>query len=393
MALIPTACLVAACGGPTDAGRTASVRDSAGIRIVESSPHVAAAATLAAAPDIDIGGGDDPLYQFDYIGNARQLPDGSVVVGDERARHLRFYDAGGRYVRTQGGPGEGPGEYTWLLMPHTWSADTIVVFDLNQWRLTFVAASGEVAGIEAFSPAAGSAWPKHRLVDGRWLTEGSTAGVRLGDPEGMIRNRVLLIARTSDGAAVDTLIELEGGWLYRWWLTERQPVITPVPLTVQPSIAVTPDGDIMAASGVQPEVRRYAANGTLEAIYRILADPTPLNRAAFDSIAEAESSNWRERAPDARRIFGRMDVPTHQPWFDAVQVGTDGRIWARRFVPHHQAARSWIVFDTTGAALGTLDMPARFDVFEFGADYVLGRWRDDLDVQHLRLHRLVPAGS
>ena len=31
-------------------------------------------------------------------------------------------------------------------------------------------------------------------------------------------------------------------------------------------------------------------------------------------------------------------------------------------------------------------------MYEIGADYVLGRWRDDLDVEHVQLYPLLKAG-
>jgi hypothetical protein len=33
-------------------------------------------------------------------------------------------------------------------------------------------------------------------------------------------------------------------------------------------------------------------------------------------------------------------------------------------------------------------MPERFLVFAIGSDWVIGRWRDELDVEHVRLYEL-----
>jgi hypothetical protein len=38
-------------------------------------------------------------------------------------------------------------------------------------------------------------------------------------------------------------------------------------------------------------------------------------------------------------------------------------------------------------------MPTGLQVFEIGADYVLGNWRDALDVEHVRLHVLRGRGG
>ena len=46
-------------------------------------------------------------------------------------------------------------------------------------------------------------------------------------------------------------------------------------------------------------------------------------------------------------------------------------------------------FDPDGRWLGTVEMPAGPRVREIGDDYVLGTATDELDVEHVRLHRLV----
>jgi hypothetical protein len=49
---------------------------------------------------------------------------------------------------------------------------------------------------------------------------------------------------------------------------------------------------------------------------------------------------------------------------------------------------SWRVFDKAGKWLGTVTLPARFNPMDIGTDYVLGLWRDEDDVEHVRMYRL-----
>jgi hypothetical protein len=51
------------------------------------------------------------------------------------------------------------------------------------------------------------------------------------------------------------------------------------------------------------------------------------------------------------------------------------------------------VYGSDGRMRGALELPADFTVSEIGADYVLGIWRDELDVQHVRLYRIVKSGN
>lgn len=56
---------------------------------------------------------------------------------------------------------------------------------------------------------------------------------------------------------------------------------------------------------------------------------------------------------------------------------------------HPDDSQRWAVFGADGAYLGTLDVPARFEVHEIGEDALLGVWRDDADVEHVRLYRIL----
>jgi hypothetical protein len=49
---------------------------------------------------------------------------------------------------------------------------------------------------------------------------------------------------------------------------------------------------------------------------------------------------------------------------------------------------AWRVFDPSGIWLGTVTLPARFNPMDIGKDYVLGLWRDEDDVEHIRIYRL-----
>lgn len=49
---------------------------------------------------------------------------------------------------------------------------------------------------------------------------------------------------------------------------------------------------------------------------------------------------------------------------------------------------AWTVFDPAGILLGTVKIPADIDVYSIQNDNVLVLWKDDLDVQHVRLYRL-----
>jgi hypothetical protein len=46
------------------------------------------------------------------------------------------------------------------------------------------------------------------------------------------------------------------------------------------------------------------------------------------------------------------------------------------------------VYDANGGPLARVRLPARFDPFHIGKDFVLGVRKDELDVEHVELYRL-----
>jgi hypothetical protein len=36
-----------------------------------------------------------------------------------------------------------------------------------------------------------------------------------------------------------------------------------------------------------------------------------------------------------------------------------------------------------------VETPPRFRIFQIGSDFMLGRWRDELDVDHVRMYELL----
>lgn len=89
-----------------------------------------------------------------------------------------------------------------------------------------------------------------------------------------------------------------------------------------------------------------------------------------------------------RSHFARMAVPEKRPAYSRLLGDQEGNLWVAEYARDARHVTSWAVFDTEGVLLGTVGMPDRLHVLEIGSDWVLGAWRDELDVEHVRLHEL-----
>jgi hypothetical protein len=66
-----------------------------------------------------------------------------------------------------------------------------------------------------------------------------------------------------------------------------------------------------------------------------------------------------------------------------------GNLWIWDYSPPGNPLSRATVFDTTGQMLGTVDTPPFTAVFQIGEDYILTFDRDTLDVEHVRMFRLL----
>jgi len=82
--------------------------------------------------------------------------------------------------------------------------------------------------------------------------------------------------------------------------------------------------------------------------------------------------------------------PETRAAYSALRVDATGAVWLRtgRHLPPTDASPEWTVFSHAGVLLGTFTLPDRFEPFQFGGDYVLGVWRDELDVEFVRVYGL-----
>ena len=172
---------VAACD-PSSSSRDVTVRDSAGVRIVENHKPTRQGdegVAVAPAPSLVIGAPDGPPEQQLYqVQDATVLPDGNLAVLNSGASELRFYSPDGEHVKTVGREGEGPGEFRtpeWLAVV----VDTLMVYDPFQGngRLSLFEMTGEFIRSERVE-VEGDPFPspEFTLPDGGYLeqrTEGS----------------------------------------------------------------------------------------------------------------------------------------------------------------------------------------------------------------------------
>ncbi|NIW83642.1 MAG: hypothetical protein GWN18_14025 [Thermoplasmata archaeon] len=101
-----------------------------------------------------------------------------------------------------------------------------------------------------------------------------------------------------------------------------------------------------------------------------------------------ERARDEERRRIYRTLYETMPFPEIMPAYEDLVVDAEGNVWVEAYRRPGDDQPRWEVFDPRGAFLGTVLTPQRFRIFEIGSDYLLGRWADTMDVEHVRMYEL-----
>jgi hypothetical protein len=201
---------LAACGGGEAAGNTATLRDSAGIAIVENRGgrwDEDGGWRLSDEPTLQIGIAEgDPLYQMDRVRAALRLGDGRIVVANAGSHQVRWYDANGRHVASAGREGGGPGEFRGLTTLRRLPGDSVLAYDVMAFRLSWFDPAGRFVRSVALQPV--GQMPRRfvdRFADGQLLLSSSVRSFPNGPPSGTTRDTLLWLRAGAEGAPVDSL--------------------------------------------------------------------------------------------------------------------------------------------------------------------------------------------
>ena len=352
-----------------------------------------------------------PEYEFAQVVGAVRLSTGHIVVADRGASELRGYDAEGRFLWRTGRPGEGPGEFGSLDFVGTMAGDSLVTFDNSLLRVQVFGPGGELARTfptalslsggqpaedvanKAVGVARGRLILRYLVLDGemptgivRWPRERVVA---LDLADGSTRSLLVLPGHESE-------VRLRDGDRY----SQRRFVFGNMPEygAAAGRLAVI-DTEAYDVRLVRPE------DGTIESIVRRDIRVREVTDAIFESHLDGlavfgfsdPASASREEVDDFKRMWRDATRAPTLPVLRSVHVDAAGNLWV---VPYYIASARPLPFEVhapDGTWLGSVGLPPGLErgyihyqspYMEIGPDYVLGVWKDELDVQYVRVYRL-----
>ena len=388
-----------ACAGPERGvvERGVVERDSAGVHVVENPAEaLQRTLTVSSEPVWSVGavGGllEQQLYQ---VTAAIRLDDGTVVVANAGTRELRFYGPDGAHRASAGGEGEGPSEFRYPVGITVLHDGTVQVQDvLDRVRFT---PSGEF--VERLTTDRGRlqemAGPGGDPEGGLWLSDGSLfTPIYQRDGDGPpkagppFRPPMTFVRLAPASGLMDTLGTFGG---------TRQQYVESAPGRVSPAtqpFAVTTawargaDGTLLVADSERPEVHVFRGEGA-HVVVRWAAEREPLTTDELEAWKERRRGEaWaKARLPMLERAWAAMDMPTHKAAYGReVALGRDGSLWVPESSDLFPDPATFLVFTPEGRLRGRATLPGPFRVTDAGADWVLGVWLDENQVEFVRMY-------
>lgn len=375
--------------------------DSAGVEIVENTPRssqAVAAWCTAPEPDFTIGRAvGSPGQELFDVTSARMLPSGVVLLANAGTGELRFFRDDGSYVRSVGGRGRGPGEYSRPIIVPNFADDSIVVHDANQSRVSVLGPDGTFARsfrVRAPARAGMAIWGDllARNADGTFLLRQS--GTLSPTTPGVYRPDVAYVILDAEGSPIDTVtVRLGNSTHYSTW--EGHPIFATFPFL--PGAYAVADGQhLFYADSKDYALEVYDLRGRLQRIVRTDHTTERLDRSAYDTWVRSQLDALPSSVPDearaaTRQYYDRLFESWELPAHGTLAVDRDGRIWVAHFRVMPQARQFWDVFAGNGSLMALARLPSGMIPLDIGTDYVLGLLKDADDVEYVERFALVTS--
>jgi hypothetical protein len=375
------------------------IRDSAGVRIVSYERNAAPKQRwmLDAKPLLEIGrSADEGPQSFSEIMGVVRLSDGRVAVANQRPSEIRLFDPSGRFLRSLGRNGQGPGEFNRILFRLLRSGDTLIGID-NSMRAQVFDPSGELRRSlpRARPPATGSS-PARLGFDssGRAIVQTLE---RANDTTANAQLFLVLTRESPDGDRHDEILRMAA---YRS-IPRRGPA---PPFEVYGSRGAVATNGTKICVGVTSSfaLMCYDQPGKAIAIRRqvesrnISESDREFFRSAYLAANQGAPPNVIASIEESNRL---TQFASRAPAYGRMMLAISGELWVSEFdrtegslgpAPFRrpQVPLRWSVFAPDGTWLADVTLPARFQPFEMGADYVIGATLGEDDVDHVSMYRI-----
>jgi len=394
--------VIQSCGGGAGAWE-GTITDSAGVSIVSntSTPMWGSGDEWTVTEDLRIGTiAGEPEYQFGQIVPLASIDvdgDGNIYVMDLQAQDVRVFDAQGQYVRTLGGPGTGPGEFSQqagfvFINPR----GEILVPDLGNQRVSVFSPTGEPAYSFPIQLQAGV--PMRWKVDAAGRVMAQLRGLNVQGMAALAEGDPIVVYDTT-GTVTDTVALLPQGQMLAGATEEQFSMVIFAP---EPTWDLDESGSIFYAMSDQYRILVNDPEGNLTRILTRQVEQKAVGEAdrnAVLSLIREQMATAGAPPAQAEAIMQGIGFAESYPVFAQFFAGPGETLWVQRIRSAEDMAEGaeegaefnfqdigspeWEIFDAEGRYLGVVTLPDRFAPVSVDGEDLYGVWSDELDVQYV----------
>jgi hypothetical protein len=313
--------------------------------------------------ELMIGDGSDPEESFSQVSAFVVGPDGAVFALDMKEQKIKVFDPAGKFLRSIGKPGQGPGELGMASGIQITGDGTLMVSDAINRRLALFKPSGEfIKNI----PMTGTLGLANILLDG----QGNSIGQEMGFAEGNARMFFEIKKFDPDLKELFTLDKVEF------------PI--PVPgsgakMNILELISVyqfDPAGNIYYGRNLSYEIKVYSPEGK----------PTRTIQKEYDrvKVTQSDIDEMLARIPSAMpgvNIKDMISFPEHFPPFQSFVLDDQGKLFVRTFTKGKAKGEYQIdVFDPEGRFIAQFVTKADLRFLKNGKAYGIEETDDGYQV-------------
>ncbi|MCI0432268.1 MAG: 6-bladed beta-propeller [Gemmatimonadetes bacterium] len=398
------------------------VADSAGVAIISNrgtgTEHAREGAGLRLDLRVGVTEGEE-AYQFHRV--VEIVPDpatGDIIVADAGSSVVRVFDASGRWLRTLGRRGTGPGEFTrpGALMV---LGDSIFAVNGANYQAAVFDRSGALVRAFPITVPDCVVYPVGRTESGwfAWLWSSNLPG---GPPAtGQIRQDSIEVRHLTEitTAPGDNLSLLREAPLVARFARGARSVVIPVgdrlttsPVLWDPEPAYGADrtGHFYVSAGSPYRIDAWDGSGRLVRSVRRDVPVVPVTDEMRSEYEQRVLTHYDTIGPgpgrdvDRRRMLASLDGPRNDvvPPLGRLLVSHDGAFWVERpdlaadlvgpanFSTTVVQPTTWDRFDTDGRFVGAVLLPAAFTPRAVEGNSVYGVLRDEFDVEHVARYEI-----
>ena len=370
------------CAQRTDSGGM-TVRDSAGIEIVQHAPGVEGPTwELRGEPVVQIGVTlGDSLYEFGNVAGVVWRDDGPILVLDRSRRRISLFGPEGEYIASSGREGEGPGEYQnpnaiWQI-----PGDSFAVYDPPMGRVSVLNRDASFVRSVQVRPIRTLVLPSGSFEDGRLFVV---------NPFPDSRDYGLATSYTVSTEGTDSLGEFRN-------IENQDP--GPMSAVRRPLVAkvrrLWAGGQwLYVIRNVEHELQIQDLNGEPFRIVRWEGrDLTATRESNQHFIEKRLAGSPPARVAGRRRGLEELVPNDRYPPFERVQMDREGRAWLQGYrQPFDTGPTEWTIVSHSGELVGRMDLPEEAVVLDARGESVLLLLTDEFGVESVAVYGVDRGG-